>query len=47
VLLAGSQFLTFDLWRQDWLVNTFVHAAALTVLWLMAKYNVAARWIPN
>ena len=22
-------------------------AAALGVLWLMAKYNVAARWIPN
>lgn len=47
VVLAVSQFVTFDLWRQDWLVNTFVHAAALTVLWLMAKYNVAARWIPN
>jgi len=47
VVLAVSQFVTFDLWRQDWMVNTLVHAAALGVLWLLAKYNVAARWIPN
>lgn len=47
VVLAVSQFVSFDLWRQAWLVNTCVHAAALGVLWLMAKYNVAARWIPN
>ena len=47
VVLAVSQFVTFDLWRQDWIVNTVVHAAALGVLWLLAKYNVAARWIPN
>lgn len=47
VVLAVSQFVTFDLWRQEWIVNTVVHAAALGVLWLLAKYNVAARWIPN
>lgn len=47
VVLAVSQFVTFDLWRQDWVVNTLIHAVALGVLWLMAKYNVAARWIPN
>ncbi|MDU1651004.1 OpgC domain-containing protein [Leclercia adecarboxylata] len=47
VVLAVSQFVTFDLWRQDWMVNTLVHATALGVLWLLAKYNVAARWIPN
>lgn len=47
VVLAVSQFVTFDLWRQAWLENTVIHAAALGVLWLMAKYNVAARWIPN
>ncbi|EIX8228617.1 OpgC domain-containing protein [Salmonella enterica] len=47
VVLAVSQFATFDLWRQDWVVNTLIHAVALGVLWLMAKYNVAARWIPN
>ncbi|ECL7697759.1 OpgC protein [Salmonella enterica] len=47
VVLAVSQFVTFDLWRQDWVVNTLIHAVTLGVLWLMAKYNVAARWIPN
>lgn len=47
VVLAVSQFVTFNLWRQDWVVNTLIHAVALGVLWLMAKYNVAARWIPN
>lgn len=47
VVLAVSQFVTFDLWRQAWIVNTLVHAAALGVLWLLAKYNVGARWIPN
>ena len=45
--LAVSQLVTFDLWRQAWIVNTLIHAAALGVLWLMAKYRVAARWIPN
>ncbi|HED5642048.1 TPA: OpgC domain-containing protein [Enterobacter cloacae] len=47
VVLLVSQFITFDLWRHAWTENTFVHAAALGILWLMAKYNVAARWIPN
>lgn len=47
VVLVVSQFVTFDLWRQDWIMNTFVHATALGALWLMAKYNVGARWIPN
>lgn len=47
VVLVVSQFVTFDLWRQDWVVNTLIHAAALGVLWGMAKHNVAARWIPN
>lgn len=47
VVLAVSQVVTFDLWREAWLTNTLVHAAALGVLWLMAKYDVAARWIPN
>lgn len=47
VVLVVSQFVTFNLWRQDWVVNTLIHAVALGVLWLMAKYNVAARWIPN
>ncbi|WP_312686305.1 OpgC domain-containing protein [Kosakonia sp.] len=47
VVLIVSQFVTFDLWRQAWLTNTLIHAAALGVLWLMAKYNVAGRWIPN
>ncbi|KGD80050.1 OpgC protein [Pantoea sp. PNA 14-12] len=47
VVLAVSQFVSFDLWRHAWLENTLIHAAALGTLWLMAKYNVAARWIPN
>ncbi|WP_434923821.1 OpgC domain-containing protein [Enterobacter asburiae] len=47
VVLLVSQFITFDLWRHAWIENTVVHAAALGILWLMAKYNVAARWIPN
>lgn len=47
VVLLVSQFITFDLWRHAWIENTLVHAAALSILWLMAKYNVAARWIPN
>ncbi|MDW6136862.1 OpgC protein, partial [Klebsiella pneumoniae] len=47
IVLAVSQLVTFDLWRQAWIVNTLIHAAALGVLWLMAKYRVAARWIPN
>ena len=47
VVLLVSQFITFDLWRQAWIENTLVHGSALGVLWLMAKFNVAARWIPN
>lgn len=47
VVLAVSQVVTFDLWREAWFTNTLVHAAALGVLWLMAKYDVGARWIPN
>lgn len=47
VVLLVSQFITFDLWRHAWIENTLVHVAALGILWLMAKYNVAARWIPN
>ncbi|MGI6897435.1 OpgC domain-containing protein [Enterobacter chengduensis] len=47
VVLLVSQFITFDLWRHAWIENTLVHAAALGMLWLMARYNVAARWIPN
>lgn len=47
VVLLVSQVVTFDLWRHAWIENTLVHAAALVALWLMAKYNVAARWIPN
>ncbi|WP_368268436.1 OpgC domain-containing protein [Enterobacter cloacae] len=47
VVLLVSQFITFDLWRHAWTENTLVHAAALGILWLMAKYNIAARWIPN
>ena len=47
IVLAVSQLVTFDLWRQAWIENTLIHAAALGVLWLMAKYRVAARWIPN
>ena len=46
VVLLVSQFITFDLWRHA-RTETLVHAAALGILWLMAKYNVAARWIPN
>ncbi|MCK1966925.1 OpgC domain-containing protein [Franconibacter sp. IITDAS19] len=47
VVLAVSQVVTFDLWREAWFTNTLVHAVALGVLWLMAKYDVGARWIPN
>lgn len=47
VVLVVSQFVPFDLWRRAWIENTCVHAAALGALWLMAKYKVAARWIPN
>ncbi|HAS1471322.1 TPA: OpgC domain-containing protein [Enterobacter bugandensis] len=47
VVLLLSQFITFDLWRHAWIENTLVHAAALGILWLMAKYDVGARWIPN
>lgn len=47
VVLVVSQFVTFDLWHQAWLTNTLIHAVALGALWLMAKYNVAGRWIPN
>jgi hypothetical protein len=47
VVLLVSQFVTFDLWRQAWIENSVVHIVALGLLWLMVKYNVAARWIPN
>ena len=31
-----------DLW-----INTFIHTAALAVLWLMVRYKVLYRWIPR
>ncbi|WP_039058445.1 OpgC domain-containing protein [Enterobacter sp. Bisph1] len=47
VVLAVSQFVTFGLWRQAWFTNTLIHASVLGVLWLLAKYHVGGRWIPN
>ncbi|EKY3242891.1 OpgC domain-containing protein [Cronobacter dublinensis] len=47
VVLLVSQVVHFDLWHQAWLQNTLVHSVALGILWLMAKYDVAGRWIPN
>ena len=31
IVLAVSQLVTFDLWRQAWIVNTLIHAAARIV----------------
>ncbi|MBS0968579.1 MULTISPECIES: OpgC domain-containing protein [Yersiniaceae] len=46
-VLIASQFVHFDLWHQAWVTNTVVHVAVLMALWLMAKYEVGGKFIPN
>lgn len=46
-VLMASQLVHFDLWQQAWIRNTVVHAAILMALWLMAKYEVGGKFIPN
>ena len=46
-VLIASQFVHFDLWHQAWVTNTVVHTVVLMALWLMAKYEVGGKFIPN
>lgn len=47
VVLAVSQFVEFNLWQQNWLLNTLIHALCLSFLWLMARFGVLKKIIPN
>lgn len=47
VVLAVSQWVSFGLWRHDWLTNTVIHLLVLMVLWLMARFGILRRLIPN
>ncbi|WMT12670.1 OpgC domain-containing protein [Serratia fonticola] len=47
VILFTTQFVTFNLWEKRWVFNTFVHLSVLMVLWLMARYGVMRKIIPN
>lgn len=47
LVLFISQFVTFDLWTQHWLFNTAVHLSGLMVLWVMARYGVLKKIVPN
>lgn len=47
VVLVVSQFVEFDLWQRNWLLNTLIHTLCLLFLWAMAKYGVLRRLIPN
>ncbi|CNH43361.1 Predicted membrane protein [Yersinia aldovae] len=47
VVLLVNQIVDFGLWHRAWLLNTLVHLCALLMLWLLAKYNVGRKFIPN
>ncbi|MCP1103972.1 OpgC domain-containing protein [Serratia nevei] len=47
LVLFISQFVTFDLWTQHWLFNTAVHVAGLMALWVMARYGLLKKIVPN
>ncbi|HFV9293216.1 TPA: OpgC domain-containing protein [Serratia fonticola] len=47
VILFVTQFITFNLLEKRWIFNTFVHLSVLMVLWLMARYGVMRKIIPN
>ncbi len=47
VVLAVSQFVTFNLWGRDWVLNTVIHALCLAFLWLMTRFGVLKKIIPN
>lgn len=47
VVLLVNQMVNFSLWHRAWLLNTLVHLSALMILWLLAKYDVGRRFIPN
>ncbi len=47
VVLAISQWVTFGLWHHAWLSNTLIHASALMTLWLMARFGILRRIVPN
>lgn len=47
LVLVISQFVTFDLWTQHWLFNTAVHVSGLMALWVMARYGVLKKIVPN
>ncbi|ENL9161960.1 OpgC domain-containing protein [Salmonella enterica] len=47
VVLTVSQFVTFNLWERDWVLNTVIHAFCLSFLWLMSRFGVLRRIIPN
>lgn len=47
VILITTQFVTFSLWEKRLVFNTLVHLIVLIVLWLMARYGVMRKIIPN
>lgn len=47
VILLVTQFYTFNLWAQRWFFNTLIHLSVLMTLWLMARYGVMRKVIPN
>ncbi|WHP78841.1 OpgC domain-containing protein [Edwardsiella anguillarum] len=47
VVMAISQWVRFGLWQHAWLENTLTHGLALAVLWLMARFGILRRIVPN
>ncbi|MFV4849015.1 OpgC domain-containing protein [Citrobacter freundii] len=47
IVLMVSQFVKFNFWHHDWVLNTIIHTACLIVLWAMAKYRILRTLIPN
>lgn len=47
VVLLVNQIADFGLWHRAWLFNTLIHLCALLMLWLLAKYNIGRKFIPN
>ncbi|MBH2757861.1 OpgC domain-containing protein [Serratia ureilytica] len=47
LVLFISQFVTFDLWTQHWLFSTAVHVTGLLALWVMARYGLLKKIVPN
>ncbi|STC87742.1 Predicted membrane protein [Edwardsiella hoshinae] len=47
VVLAISQWVRFGLWQHAWLSHTLIHALALLILWLLARFGILRRIVPN